>query len=57
MGVDRIKVKVRRRTVVFDKAFSEVVSSILSDCIIEMDSVSHWGTFSYLIQKILNVLL
>lgn len=46
--VDGTKVKVCR-TGIFDQALCEVLKSLLSDCIMGMDIVSHWETFPYLV--------
>lgn len=38
-------IKVCRRIGVFKQALCEVLTPLVSDCIMEMDTVAHWGTF------------
>lgn len=42
--VDGVKVKVNRWVGVFWICLCEVNETLLSDCIVEIDIVSHWGT-------------
>lgn len=44
--VDGIKGKVCRKINVFEQTLCKVVASLLPDCIVGMNIVSHWGMFS-----------
>ena len=44
-----MKIKVNRSVGIFQQALREVLSCLLHDCIIEMDIISNWEMFPYLV--------